>query len=151
MSAGATYIQLQASIVATDEAYNQAGGTSDAWVRSLYVNILGLTVGQRPPFSFGGIWLYAGGKPILHISEDELPKNRAGVISFVMDAAHPHDLTTFADRYGLAMRGGHHCNQPLMKRFGLPGTTRASFYLYNTRDEVDRMIEILEKAIAFFK
>jgi cysteine desulfurase / selenocysteine lyase len=78
-------------------------------------------------------------------------KNRAGVISFVMDAAHPHDLTTFADRYGLAMRGGHHCNQPLMKRFGVPGTTRASFYLYNTREEVDRMIDILQKAIEFFK
>ena len=78
-------------------------------------------------------------------------ENRAGVISFVMDAAHPHDLTTFADRYGLAMRGGHHCNQPLMKRFGVTGTTRASFYLYNTREEVDRMIDILQKAVAFFK
>ena len=77
--------------------------------------------------------------------------HRAGVISFVMDAAHPHDLTTFADRYGLAMRGGHHCNQPLMKRFGVTGTTRASFYLYNTREEIDRMIDILEKAIQFFK
>jgi len=78
-------------------------------------------------------------------------KDRAGVISFVMDTAHPHDLTTFADRYGLAMRGGHHCNQPLMKRFGLTGTTRASFYLYNTREEVDRMIDILQRAIQFFK
>jgi len=78
-------------------------------------------------------------------------KNRAGVISFVMNAAHPHDLTTFADRYGLAMRGGHHCNQPLMKRFGVPGTTRASFYLYNTREEIDRMIDILQKAVEFFK
>lgn len=78
-------------------------------------------------------------------------KERAGVISFVMEAAHPHDLTTFADRYGLAMRGGHHCNQPLMKRFGVPGTTRASFYLYNTREEIDCMIDILHKAIAFFK
>ena len=78
-------------------------------------------------------------------------ENRAGVISFIMEAAHPHDLTTFADRYGLAMRGGHHCNQPLMKRFGVTGTTRASFYLYNTREEVDRMIEILQKAVAFFK
>src|SRR3984893_11105529 len=53
-------------------------------------------------------------------------KDRAGVISFVMDSAHPHDLTTFADRYGLALRGGHHCNQPLMRRFGLPGTSPAS-------------------------
>jgi cysteine desulfurase/selenocysteine lyase len=78
-------------------------------------------------------------------------KNRAGVISFVMDAVHPHDLTTFADRYGLAMRGGHHCNQPLMRRFGVAGTTRASFYLYNTREEIDRMIDILQKAIEFFK
>jgi cysteine desulfurase / selenocysteine lyase len=75
----------------------------------------------------------------------------AGAISFVIDAAHPHDLTTFADRYGLAMRGGHHCNQPLMHRFGVTGSTRASFYLYNTREEVDRMIDILQKAIQFFK
>jgi cysteine desulfurase/selenocysteine lyase len=78
-------------------------------------------------------------------------KPHAGAISFVMDAAHPHDLTTFADRYGLAMRGGHHCNQPLMRRFGVTGSTRASFYLYNTREEIDRMIEILQKAATFFK
>jgi len=78
-------------------------------------------------------------------------KEHAGVISFVMDAAHPHDLTTFADRYGLAMRGGHHCNQPLMRRFGVTGTTRASFYLYSTREEIDHMIDILQKAIQFFK
>src|SRR5437899_5526175 len=57
---------------------------------------------------------------------------RGALVGFVMEAAHPHDLTTFADQYGLAMRGGHHCNQPLMRRFGLPGTTRASFYFYNT-------------------
>jgi cysteine desulfurase/selenocysteine lyase len=78
-------------------------------------------------------------------------KDHAGVISFVMEAAHPHDLTTFADRYGLAMRGGHHCNQPLMRRFGVTGSTRASFYLYSTRGEVDRMIDILQKAVRFFK
>ena len=78
-------------------------------------------------------------------------KDHAGAISFVMDAAHPHDLTTFADRYGLAMRGGHHCNQPLMRRFGVTGSTRASFYLYNTRAEIDQMIEILKKAADFFK
>jgi len=78
-------------------------------------------------------------------------KEHAGVISFVMDAAHPHDLTTFADRYGLAMRGGHHCNQPLMRRFGVTGTTRASFYLYSTRQEINRMIDILQKATQFFK
>src|SRR5438477_7450841 len=75
---------------------------------------------------------------------------RGALVGFVMDSAHPHDLTTFADQHGLALRGGHHCNQPLMRRFGLPGTTRASFYFYNTIDEIDRMIEILRAAGRFF-
>ena len=76
--------------------------------------------------------------------------NRGAIVGFVMDAVHPHDLTTFADRQGLALRGGHHCNQPLMKKFGLPGTTRASFYFYNTIQEIDRMIDILRDAARFF-
>lgn len=75
---------------------------------------------------------------------------RGALIGFVMEAAHPHDLTTFADRQGLALRGGHHCNQPLMRRFGVPGTTRASFYFYNTTAEIDRMMEILGAAVRFF-
>ena len=75
---------------------------------------------------------------------------RGALIGFVMTSAHPHDVTTFADQEGLALRGGHHCNQPLMRRFGLPGTTRASFYFYNTRAEIDRMVEILCAAVRFF-
>ncbi len=75
---------------------------------------------------------------------------RGALIGFVMTSAHPHDVTTFADQQGLALRGGHHCNQPLMRRFGLPGTTRASFYFYNTRAEIDRMVEILCAAVRFF-
>ena len=75
---------------------------------------------------------------------------RGAILGFVMDNVHPHDLTTFADQRGLALRGGHHCNQPLMRRFGLPGTTRASFYFYNTTDEIDRMIGILGDAVRFF-
>jgi cysteine desulfurase/selenocysteine lyase len=78
------------------------------------------------------------------------PEERGAIVGFVMDAAHPHDLTTFADQQGLALRGGHHCNQPLMRRFGVPGTTRASFYFYNTKEEVDRMIDILREAVRFF-
>src|SRR5437762_4101225 len=77
-------------------------------------------------------------------------EERGALVGFVMEAAHPHDLTTFADQYGLAMRGGHHCNQPLMRRFGVSGTTRASFYFYNTIEEIDRMIEILRVAVRFF-
>jgi cysteine desulfurase/selenocysteine lyase len=75
---------------------------------------------------------------------------RGGLVGFTMDAAHPHDLTTFADQHGLALRGGHHCNQPLMKKLRLPGTTRASFYFYNTASEVDRMLAILADAVRYF-
>jgi cysteine desulfurase/selenocysteine lyase len=75
---------------------------------------------------------------------------RGAIVGFVMEKVHPHDLTTFADRQGLALRGGHHCNQPLMRRFRLPGTTRASFYFYNTKEEIDRMVEILGAATRFF-
>ena len=78
-------------------------------------------------------------------------EDRGALVGFVMEAAHPHDLTTFADQYGLALRGGHHCNQPLMRRLGVSGTTRARFYFYNTIEEIDRMIEILHKAARFFK
>jgi cysteine desulfurase/selenocysteine lyase len=78
------------------------------------------------------------------------PAARGALVGFVMEAAHPHDLTTFADQYGLALRGGHHCNQPLMRRFGLAGTTRASFYFYNTTAEIDQMIKILHAAVRFF-
>lgn len=75
---------------------------------------------------------------------------RGGLVSFVHESIHPHDLTSFCDQKGLALRGGHHCNQPLMKKLGFPSTSRASFYLYNTNDEVDRMIGILEDAHHFF-
>jgi cysteine desulfurase / selenocysteine lyase len=78
------------------------------------------------------------------------PGERGAILGFVMEAVHPHDLTTFADQRGVALRGGHHCNQPLMRRFGLPGTTRASFYFYNTTEEIDRMIDILQDAARFF-
>jgi cysteine desulfurase/selenocysteine lyase len=75
---------------------------------------------------------------------------RGSLVAFTLDCAHPHDLVEFANSHGLAMRGGHHCTQPLMKRFKVPGTTRASFYFYNTREEVDGMIDILQRATTFF-
>ena len=77
-------------------------------------------------------------------------EERGALVGFVMDSAHPHDLTTFADQHGLAMRGGHHCNQPLMRRFGVSGTTRASFYFYNTTEEIDRFVEVVREIQRFF-
>ena len=75
---------------------------------------------------------------------------RGALAAFHAEWAHPHDLTTFANEHGLALRGGHHCNQPLMRKMQLPGTTRASFYFYNTATEVERMGEVLRAARKFF-
>jgi cysteine desulfurase/selenocysteine lyase len=76
--------------------------------------------------------------------------DHAGVVSFLLDKIHAHDVVTVADQYGVALRGGHHCNQPLMKRLGIESTARASFYFYNTEKEVDRLVEVLEKIQKFF-
>ncbi len=79
-----------------------------------------------------------------------LGADRSGVLSFELGDLHPHDLAQILDSYGIAVRAGHHCNQPLMRRLGLGATTRASFYLYNDRDDVDALCEGLKTAIEFF-
>ncbi len=76
-------------------------------------------------------------------------KNKASVLSFVMEGAHPHDLGTLLDRQGVAIRTGHHCTQPLMKRMNVPATARASFSIYNTQKDVDVFINALKKAKEF--
>jgi cysteine desulfurase/selenocysteine lyase len=76
--------------------------------------------------------------------------DRAGVLSFELGDIHPHDLAQVLDSHGIAVRAGHHCNQPLMRRLGLGATTRASFYLYNDRDDVDALCAGLRAAIEFF-
>ncbi|MEO0965199.1 MAG: SufS family cysteine desulfurase [Planctomycetota bacterium] len=76
---------------------------------------------------------------------------KAAVASFVIDGIHAYDLGPVLDRQGVAVRTGHHCCEPLMDRFGVPATVRASFALYNTLDEVDRLIDGLNKAITFFR
>lgn len=75
---------------------------------------------------------------------------RGSLAAFHTEFAHPHDLVEFANSHGIAMRGGHHCTQPLMRRFKVPGTTRASFYLYNTPAEIDRLADVLDQARKFF-
>jgi len=75
---------------------------------------------------------------------------RAGIVSFVMDGIHPHDLGTILDMEGVAIRAGHHCTMPLMTRFGLPGTARASFGLYNSRTDIDTLVNGLRKAQRLF-
>jgi len=78
------------------------------------------------------------------------PGERGGLVSFGLAGAHPHDVVTFADQQGIALRGGHHCTQPLWRKLGIAATTRASFYLYNTPAEVDRLIAVIREAAKFF-
>jgi len=78
-------------------------------------------------------------------------KNKASVISFTIEGIHPYDLGTIIDTDGVALRTGHHCTQPLMKRFNVPATARASFSFYNTKNEIDVFIEALHKVIKMFR
>jgi len=77
-------------------------------------------------------------------------ENRAGLVSFVVDGVHPHDIGTLLDGEGIAIRAGHHCAQPVMERFGVPATARASFGMYSTFDEVDRLVVAVKKVIGMF-
>ncbi len=79
------------------------------------------------------------------------PEDRLGVISFNVEGVHPHDLAGILDEEGIAVRSGHHCAQPLMARLGMDNTARASFYLYNTEDEIDRLLEGIQKAQRLFR
>ena len=78
-------------------------------------------------------------------------KQRAGVVSFLLDGIHPYDTGVILDKMGIAVRTGHHCTQPVMDRFGIPGTVRASFAVYNTKAEVDKLTEGLERVVRMFK
>ena len=75
---------------------------------------------------------------------------RAGLVSFLLNDVHAHDVVTLADQAGVALRGGHHCTQPLMHRLGVESTARASFYFYNTKAEVDRFVEVMKEIQKFF-
>ncbi|NJL26371.1 MAG: cysteine desulfurase [Thermoanaerobaculia bacterium] len=78
-------------------------------------------------------------------------RHKAGVVSFVLEGVHAHDVGTILDAEGIAVRAGHHCAQPLMERFGLAATARASFAFYNTHDEVERLAAGIERALEIFK
>jgi cysteine desulfurase/selenocysteine lyase len=77
-------------------------------------------------------------------------QHKGGVASFTLDGVHPHDVAQILDRDGIAVRAGHHCAQPLHEKFGITATTRASFYLYNTKEEVDKLVEGIYKVKEIF-
>jgi cysteine desulfurase/selenocysteine lyase len=119
-------------------------------------------IGEAIGFGEAVRWLDQLGLPGAHAAEVELTSyalerfaevpgvtvfgppagdDRGGIVSFAMDGVHAHDVSEILDRHGIAVRAGHHCAQVLMERLGVPATTRASFAVYNTRDEVDRLID----------
>jgi len=88
--------------------------------------------------------------PGIRIFGPEAVERRSGVVSFTLDAAHPHDISTIVDMEGVAIRAGHHCAQLVMQRYGTAATARASFYIYNTRDDVDRLAGALGEVLRIF-
>jgi cysteine desulfurase/selenocysteine lyase len=89
--------------------------------------------------------------PGITVYGPELVQARGGVVAFNVDEIHPHDLGTVLDSYGVAIRAGHHCAQPLMNRLDVVATARASFYIYNTIDELDTLVEGIEAAARLFR
>ncbi|MGL6279939.1 MAG: aminotransferase class V-fold PLP-dependent enzyme, partial [Gaiella sp.] len=87
-------------------------------------------LGERP-------WVTLFGPPV---------ERRAGIVSFAVDGVHPHDVAQVLDFEGVAIRAGHHCCQPLMRRLGVLATNRASFYLYSTPEDVDRLVAAVDLA-----
>ncbi len=78
-------------------------------------------------------------------------REKAAVLSFVLDGIHPHDIGTILDQDGIAVRTGHHCAQPVMERFKIPATARASMALYNTKEEIDLLVAGIRKVIEVFR
>jgi cysteine desulfurase/selenocysteine lyase len=116
-----------------------------------YLSDLGMENVRAHEIELAGYAMKALGQlPGLRIFGPLDPKQRGAVISFYYGNIHPHDIGTVVDQEGVAIRAGHHCCQPLMKRLGVPATARASFYIYNTTDEADVLVRALEKANKLF-
>ncbi|HEY8170342.1 MAG TPA: SufS family cysteine desulfurase, partial [Candidatus Limnocylindria bacterium] len=105
-----------------------------------YLEALGMAnVRAHERSLFSAAWETLGSVPGVRLLGPADPDLHAGVISFVVDGIHPHDVATVLDSEGVAVRAGHHCAQPLMRRYDLPATTRASFYVYSDHDDVERL------------
>jgi cysteine desulfurase/selenocysteine lyase len=107
-----------------------------------YLTGLGMdNVREHERYLFTAAWQALGEIPGLRRLGPDDPEIHAGVISFVLDEVHPHDVATIFDHEGVAVRAGHHCAQPVMLRYDIPATTRASFYVYNDLDDVQALAD----------
>ena len=109
-----------------------------------YLEAIGMAnVRAHERFLFEHAWAMLGDLSGVRRMGPDDPETHAGVISFVLDGIHPHDVATIFDGEGVAVRAGHHCAQPVMLRYDLPATTRASFYVYNGLDDVERLADAI--------
>ena len=126
-----------------------------------FAEIIGLADALEYVQQLGWDWIHGREKELLRYATERLSKipgvriygrsaEQASVVSFTMGEAHPHDIGTVLDEAGIAVRAGHHCAQPTMRRFGVPAMVRASFAFYNTSDEIDRLAMGLEQAGKIF-
>jgi len=116
-----------------------------------YLERIGMAnVRAHERFLFERAWAALGAVPGIRRLGPDSADEHAGVISFVLDGVHPHDVATIFDGEGVAVRAGHHCAQPVMQRYDLPATTRASFYVYNDDDDVDRLLGAIDATRRIF-
>jgi cysteine desulfurase/selenocysteine lyase len=116
-----------------------------------YLERIGMAdVRAHERFLFEHAWAALGELPGVRRMGPDSPDEHAGVISFVLEGIHPHDVATIFDGEGVAVRAGHHCAQPVMLRYDLPATTRASFYVYNDLDDVERLTDAIVEAQRVF-
>jgi cysteine desulfurase / selenocysteine lyase len=116
-----------------------------------YLTDIGMAnVREHERYLFEGAWAALGEIPGVRRLGPDDPDIHAGVISFVVDEVHPHDMATILDHHGVAVRAGHHCAQPVMQRYDIPATTRASFYVYNDLDDVSALADAVRAAVTLF-
>jgi len=116
-----------------------------------YLTDIGMpNVREHERYLFQHAWAALGEIPDVRRFGPDDPDIHAGVISFVLDAVHPHDMATILDHHGVAVRAGHHCAQPVMQRYDIPATTRASFYVYNDLDDVEALADAVRAAVTLF-
>ena len=116
-----------------------------------YLTDIGMpNVREHERYLFEHAWAALGEIPDVRRFGPDDPDIHAGVISFVLDAVHPHDMATILDHHGVAVRAGHHCAQPVMQRFKVAATSRASFAFYNTMEEVDALVAAIRRVQKVF-
>ena len=146
---GTTWAEVPLKFEAGTPAIAEAAGLAAAID---YLEGMGMqNVRAHERFLFERAWAKLGDIDGVRLLGPASADEHAGVISFVIDGIHPHDVATVFDHHGLAVRAGHHCAQPVMARYDLPATTRASFYVYNDLDDIERLADAIHATQRLFR